>query len=193
AKTGQLLWHYGRVANQVANIATPVVHGDLVFVSTGYGTGSALVEIRRDRRSLKAVERYFLEADTLQNHHGGVILHGDHLFTGTGHNKGFPLSVHLADGEVAWGPIRNQGRSSAVIIYADGRLYFRYQNGLMVLIEATPEGYKERGSFMIPGAEQYSWSQPVIANGTLYLREQDQILAYDIRKPAAKAKAQSSP
>ncbi len=89
--------------------------------------------------------------------------------------------------------MRNKGESSAAVSYADGRLYFRYQNGLMVLIEATPAEYRERGSFMIPDVERESWAHPVIAGGLLYLREQDNLFVYDLRagkkpegKPAAK-------
>jgi outer membrane protein assembly factor BamB len=187
AKTGKLLWGYNRVANDVANISTPIVRGDYVFVSTGYGTGSALLQIKRDGESWKADEIYFLEADTMQNHHGGLILDGDTVYTGTGHNKGFPLAVDLKTGKVAWGPERNEGTRSAAIAYADGRLYFRYENGLVVLLDATPEGYHERGSLMIPDVEQFSWPHPVIANGKLYLREQDNLYVYDLKKTAKSA------
>ncbi|HEY7923808.1 MAG TPA: polyvinylalcohol dehydrogenase, partial [Vicinamibacteria bacterium] len=70
------------------------------------------------------------------------------------------------------------------VVYADGNLYFRYQNGVVVLIQATPEGYHERGSFTIPGVEKPSWSHPVVVGGKLYLREQDTLYVYDVRKPA---------
>ncbi len=130
---------------------------------------------------MNAEEVYFMEPETMQNHHGGLILHEGHVFTGTGHNKGFPISVRLEDGEVAWGPERNEGQSSAAITYADGRIYFRYQDGRMILVEATPEGYREHGTFMIPDVKKESWSHPVIAGGMLYLREQDNLFAYDVR------------
>jgi outer membrane protein assembly factor BamB len=180
AKTGRFLWGYNPVANHVANIPTPIVHDDYIFTSTGYGTGSALVKLTRSGDGIKAKEIYFLDAKTMQNHHGGLILHEGYVYTGTGHNKGFPLSVKLETGEVAWGPERNDGANSAAVAYADGRLYFRYQNGLMVLIEATPERYREHGSFMIPDVERESWPHPVIAGTRLYLREQDNLFCYDL-------------
>ena len=65
--------------------------------------------------------------------------------------------------------------------YADGHVYFRYQNGIMMLVEATPEGYREKGSFEIPARRTYSWSHPVVTNGRLYLREQDALLVYKLR------------
>ena len=73
------------------------------------------------------------------------------------------------------------GTVVTAVSFADGRLYFRYQNGVMMLIEATPEGYRERGSFEIPNVRHPSWSHPVIINGRLYLREQEHLYVYDLR------------
>ena len=182
AASGRFLWGYNRIANDVANIPTPLVEGDRVFVSTGYGTGAALLELSKNRSGVAAREVYFLPGETFQNHHGNMVLHRGHVYAGTGHNKGFPISVALADGAVAWGPVRNQGQGSAAVTFADGRLYLRYQNGLMVLAEATPEAYRELGSFQIPEVERPSWSHPVVAGGRLYLREQDELLVYDLRQ-----------
>jgi outer membrane protein assembly factor BamB len=191
AETGEMLWGYNRVANDIANIPTSIVTGDYVFSSSGYGTGSALLKITKnpdydessDERQPKwlAEEVYFLEGNVMQNHHGGLILHDGYIYTGTGHNKGFPLAVKMDNGEVAWGPIRNEGKDSAAITYADGRIYFRYQNGLMILVEANPEEYIEHGSFPIPDSTKPSWSHPVIANGKLLLKEQGTLFAYDIK------------
>jgi outer membrane protein assembly factor BamB len=181
ASSGRFLWGYDRIANKIANIATPLVQDDLVFASTGYNTGSALLRLEcGGETGVSAREVYFLEHTRLQNHHGGLVLHDGYVYTGTGHNKGFPIAVELATGEAAWGPIRNEGRDSAAIAYADGRLYLRYQDGLVLLIDASPEGYVEQGSFRIPEVEKPSWPHPVVAGGRLYLREQDRLYVYDI-------------
>ncbi|MCG8584438.1 MAG: PQQ-like beta-propeller repeat protein [Pirellulales bacterium] len=181
AKTGKLLWNYNRVANGTANIPTPVVDGDFVFGSSGYGTGSVLLEIKKDGDKLIADEKYFLDAKTLQNHHGGMILLGKYLFCGHGHNKGFPICVELATGDIVWGPERGKGSGSAAVSYADGHLYFRYQDGTMVLIEADPNDYKVKGEFKIGILNGKSWAHPVIADGRLYLRDQDELIVYDIQ------------
>lgn len=182
ADDGRFLWGYNRIANDVANIPTPVVYGDRVFVTTGYNTGAAMLRLEPDGEGgVRTRESWFLAGNDLQNHHGGVILHQGVLYTGTGHNRGYPIAVAADDGTVLWGPIRNDGQGSAAVTYADGHLYLRYQSGLMVLAEANPEAYVEKGTFPIPDAGRFSWSHPVIANGRLYLREQDHLLAYDIR------------
>jgi outer membrane protein assembly factor BamB len=67
------------------------------------------------------------------------------------------------------------------VAYADGQLYFRYQNGTMALIQASPQRYQLNGSFRLPSVRAESWPQPVIANGRLYLRDQEVLMCYDIR------------
>jgi outer membrane protein assembly factor BamB len=189
AADGRYLWSYNRVANGVANISTPIVRGNWVFASTGYQTGSALLELQPSGDGVAARELYFLDSKTLQNHHGGLVLVGNHIYAGHGHNKGFPICVDFITGKVAWGgDIRNAGTGSAAVMYADGRLYFRYENGVVVLVEATPDGYREKGSFAIPNVRDPSWAHLAIADGQLYVREQDALYCYDIR-PAKSAAA----
>lgn len=182
AKTGQLLWHYGGVANGTANCSTPLVSGDYVFASSGYGTGSALLKISRKGNQLVADEQYFLDADKMQNHHGGMILKDGFVYCGHGHNNGFPLCIDMQTGEEKWRPGRGAGAESAAVAYADGQLYFRYQDGTMALIEATPEKYILNGKFKIAINNGASWPHPVIAGGKLYLRDQDEMVCYDLRQ-----------
>ena len=80
AQTGKLLWHYNRVANGTAVIPTPLVWDDYVFVSRGYGTGAAPLKIVKGGGTgspVSAEEKYFLNASTFQNHHGGMVRVGD--------------------------------------------------------------------------------------------------------------------
>jgi hypothetical protein len=183
ASDGKMLWSYNRIANDVANISTPVVRGDYVFGSTGYSTGSALLKLEATSDGVAAKEVYFLEPRIFQNHHGGFVLIGDFLYSGQGHNNGFPICIDFLTGKVRWGgDIRPEGASgSAAVAAADGRLYFRYQNGVMKQFDASPEGFKQTGSFKIPGTRKPSWSHPVILGGKLYLREQDTLLCYNLR------------
>jgi outer membrane protein assembly factor BamB len=182
AADGKFLWSYNNVANQVANISTPVVKGDLVFASTGYQTGSALVKLQKAGDGIEAREVYFLDAKTLQNHHGGLVLVGDYLYAGHGQGRGSPICVELATGKVMWGGegAKAAGTGSAAVMYADGNLYFRYQNGVVALIKATPTGYKEKGTFTIPDVKEPSWPHLVVSEGKLYVREQDALYCYDL-------------
>jgi outer membrane protein assembly factor BamB len=182
ASDGQFLWSNNSVANGTANISTPVVRGNFVFASTAYGTGSVLVELApAGAGRVRATERYFLEG--FESHHGGVVIVGDHVYGGHGSSNGFPTCIELGTGRLVWPRTRSSvGSGSAAVIAADGRLYFRYQNGRVVLIEASPSGYREAGSLAIPNPDDYSWPHPVIAGGLLYLREQDALHVYDVRR-----------
>lgn len=181
ADDGRLLWHYNKVANGTANIPTPIVSGNYVFCSTGYNTGSALLELHSDGKGkVRAEEIYFLEGRDLQNHHGGMVLVDGYIYCGHGHNKGFPVCVEMKTGKTVWNGGRGPGTGSAAVIYADGQLYFRYQNGVMGLIEATPEEYRLNGEFKLASNNGSSWPHPAIAHGKLYLRDQGTLLCYDI-------------
>lgn len=181
AEDGRFLWSYNRIANGTANIPTPIVRGDYVFCTTGYQTGAALLKLVRNGEGVDAQEVYFLPATELQNHHGGMVLIGDYLYGGHGHKQGFPICLEFATGKVAWREGRGAGSGSAAVVYADGNLYFRYENGVMALIEATPEGYHLHGKFEIPDCNDPSWALPVVAHGKLYLREQNHLYVYPLR------------
>ena len=182
AEDGKFLWNYNRVANQVANIPTPLVEGDYVFASTGYQAGAALLELQKRGEGVAAKEVYFLPGNKVQNHHGGMVLLGDYVYMGNGHNNGFPLCLELKTGKIMWRGGRGAGTGSAAVLEADGELYFRYQDGVMALIEANPEKYVLKGKFKLATHNGESWPHPVIVDRCLYVRDQDALLCYDIGK-----------
>jgi outer membrane protein assembly factor BamB len=185
AEDGVFLWGYNKVANPTANISTPIVKDDLVFDSTSYGTGAALLQLSADGPGkVKATERYFLGGNVLQNHHGGFVLIDGVLYGGHGQSNGFPVALEMATGKMLWPQVRGAGSGSAAVTAADGRLYFRYQDGTMALIAADPKQYQLISSFRIPNATgaHPSWSHPVISDGKLYLREQDFLNVYSIKR-----------
>jgi outer membrane protein assembly factor BamB len=184
AKDGKFLWGYKKVTNGTASITTPVVKGEYVFGSSAYGRGSVgLKLVPTGDGGIKAEELYWLDADTFQNHHGGVVLVGDYLYGGHGQNAGLPVCIELKTGKIMWRAGQAPGGKSAAVAYADGCIYMRYESGLMALVKATPEKYTELGTFTIATKNGPSWPHPVIHGGKLYLRDNDVLLCYDIKKP----------
>jgi outer membrane protein assembly factor BamB len=183
AEDGWFMWGYNKVANNVANISTPVVKDDYVFASTGYDTGTVLLQLAGDGNGrVNATEKYFLGAGVLQNHHGGFVLIDGVVYGGHGHRNGFPFAVDLVTGRMLWERARGAGTGSAAVTAADGHLYFRYENGVMALINANPGAYQLVSSFEIPNVRNPSWSHPVITDGKMYLREQDSLYVYDVKR-----------
>ena len=182
ASDGQVLWHYNRIANHVANIPTPLVKGDYVFSSTAYQTGAALLQLSRDGNGVKATERWTPRVDTpAEPSRGPRPRRRLHLRWPRTSPWISVLPAH-ADGEVHVGA-RHPERWDGV---GGGRVRrwqagpYRDENGRVILIEASPTGYRERGTFDIPDVRRPSWSHPVIAGGGLYLREQDTLYCYDL-------------
>ena len=184
ASDGKLLWTYNRVANGTANIPTPICYDDHVFASTGYGAGAVLLKLKKESDSVAASEVYFLDGTKFQNHHGGMIRDGEYIYTGHRHGQGDPTCLHLPTGEITWrGRTRNLDppvSGSAAITYVNGKILFRYQNGTIALIDASPAGFEVRGEFVPEYQEGESWSHPVVVDGKLYLREQDKLMCYEL-------------
>jgi len=170
-RDGKLLWEYVRPSNNVANIATPVARGNRVWISSDYGTGGGMVEIKADG---KAQEVYFTKE--MRNHHSTSILIGDHLY---GFSSAILMAMRFDNGEVAW---RDRSVGKGSLAYADGHLYAFSENGVVGLVEVDPTAYREKGRFKIQQGSLPTWSHPVVAGGRLYIRDQDTIYAYDVRE-----------
>ena len=69
-------------------------------------------------------------------------------------------------------------------MYADGNLYVLGEDGVMALVEATPAGYREKSRFEISRGQYPTWTPPLISNGRMYLREQDNLYCYQVKAPA---------
>lgn len=183
AETGELLWNYDRIANRTANIPTPIVKNDYVFCSTGYDDGgSALLQVKKSGKRIEVKEVYYKTNKELQNHHGGMVMIGDFIYMGHGHNNGFPACIRWKTGENVWGKERGAGSGSAAIVAADDKLYFRYQDSTMALIDTNPKKYKLLSSFKLPTHDGESWPHPVIYQGKLYIRDQDHLQCFDIQR-----------
>ncbi|HSC26147.1 MAG TPA: PQQ-binding-like beta-propeller repeat protein [Vicinamibacterales bacterium] len=171
---GRLLWSYDRVSNRTANIATPIVRGSRVFVSSDYGTGAALLEMTQSGGGLSAREVYFTRE--MRNHHASSILVGDYLY---GFSSMILTAMHFDTGKVAW---QNRSVGKGSLAFADDRLYVYSENGVVGLVEPRPEGYQERGRFKINAGRLPTWAHPVVSNGKLFLRDQDTIYAYNVAR-----------
>ena len=171
---GKLLWRADR-KGKTAVIPTPVVAEDIVFVTSGYGVGCNAFRVGKDGSTWRAEEIYANKEIT--NHHGGVVLLDGHVYGSTG---GTFRCLNLKSGELAYVG-RSAGKGATV--YADGHLYLRSESGPVALIEATPEGLREKGRFDQPDrSDKKAWPHPVIANGKLYLRDQGVLLCYDVNE-----------
>tara|TARA_B100000614_G_scaffold110466_1_gene99063 strand:+ start:521 stop:1804 length:1284 start_codon:yes stop_codon:yes gene_type:complete len=174
---GKLLWK-SIWPGRVAVIPTPIVVGDQVYVSSGYGVGCKKVTIVDGN----PVEDYANK--NMKNHHGGVILHDDHLY-GYSDQIGW-VCQNFNSGKIIW---ESKDFGKGCIFYADSRFYcVEEKSGTVVLLAASSKEYKEHGRFTLSpltNQRQQSggvWTHPVISNGILYLRDQEKLFAYNIKR-----------
>lgn len=179
AESGDLLWQ-SDWNGSTAVVPTPIFHNGHVYISSGYGAGCKLVKLSDTN---EATEVYANQ--NMKNHHGGVLRLGDHLY---GYSDGVGwLCQDFATGEMVWRERSALGKGC--LTYADERLYLvDEKGGEVVLIDASANGWNERGRFALdPQSEQRNpngriWTHPTVANGRLYLRDQEFVISYDIRE-----------
>ena len=109
-----------------------------VFFTSSYGTGGALLGLRATGGEVRAQEIYFTR--DMQNHHGGVVLVNGHIY---GFNDSILTCLEFATGKMMW---RDRSVGKGAVTYADGHLYILSENNVVGLVEATPAGYREKGT-----------------------------------------------
>ncbi len=174
AKDGKLLWRGDR-PGKTAVCSGPVHHEGLIFVSSAYKVGCNAFRVTARGGKFGVEEIY--AGKQMQSHHGGVIIVGDHVY-GLGRRN--LKCIELSTGKVKWEKL-SVGKGS--IAYADGHFIVRGERtGNIALIEATPDGYKEKGRFSQPDrSEAPAWAHPVVFGGRLYIRDQGVLLCYDVK------------
>jgi outer membrane protein assembly factor BamB len=173
ASDGKLMFRYPTAANSTANIATPIFSDNKVFFTSAYDTGGGLLNLTTQNGEVKAKEIYFTR--NMKNHHGGVVLVDGYLY---GYNDSILTCLEFATGKMMW---RDRAVGKGSVTYADGNLYLQGEQNTVGLAQATPSGYVEKGRFSIPDKGLPSWAHPVISDGKLYVRNQDMLMAYDIK------------
>jgi outer membrane protein assembly factor BamB len=177
---GRVLWQVDW-PGRVAVIPTPVVSDDKVFATSGYGVGCMLIGVDEENQPTEIYEEPAKKL--MKNHHGGVLLVDGCLY---GHSDGVGwICMDFGTGNQIWRERDALGKGA--IAYADGGFYcLGEDDGQVVLIEASPDGWKEHGRFTLDPQTDIRkdrgkiWTHPVIANGKLYLRDQNLVYCYDI-------------
>ena len=183
AANGALLWENRRGSDYSDVVCpTPIVHGDYVYTSVGYNGGSTLLKIEKDGSKFKAVPVYTKK--DIASRQGGVVLYNGALF-GAQEANGWECQ-DLATGAQKW--LARRGVGIGPFIEADGRLYIvSEQKGEVAMVDASPAAFKQLSKFNLPQQSKLRktngriWTQPVISDGKLYIRDQELIFCYKIK------------
>jgi len=177
AGNGKLLWRADR-PGKTAVISTPIYDKGTLFVTSAYGVGCNGFKVEYKNNQFVANEIYkHVGGAGMANHHGGAIRVGDYVY---GSNSGQLSCLRLSDGEVMWNE-RSAGKGA--IIVADNKIILRTERGPVSLVKLSPTGYEEVSRFDQPERTRArAWAHPVVLDGKLYLRDQDNMFVYDISR-----------
>lgn len=176
ATDGVFLWRDSSSANTSANFSSPLVLGNMVFSASDFGIGGSLLRLTSAEGRTEAALVYHTE--DMRNHRGEMVIVDGLVY---GSDDQMLTCLDLQSGRVMW---QDRSVGKGAVTYADGHVYLRGERGGIALVEAVGTGYRERGRFEQPRRSQHpAWSFPVVAEGKLFLRDQDVLLCYDLKGP----------
>ena len=171
--TGTQLWDFGWPIEFNCNVATPIVVQDYVFISSGYGRGCAVLKIDKTGDAWQPALVY--RNRRMRTHFSSCVRYKDHVF---GFDDSNLTCMNFRTGEVLW---KERGFDKGSVILANDRLIIYGETGVLALAEANPEAYREISRFQFSAAKRWCWSVPVVANGRLYVRDQQKLTCFDVK------------
>lgn len=170
-KDGKLLWKYPWKTDWFVNAATPIfIPDDKLFISTSYDHGAALLRIRPAAGRFTVEELWLSKG--MKNHFNSSVLQNGYLY---GFDNATLKCIDAATGEEKW---KKSGFGKGSLILADGNLIVLSERGQLLLVEATPVEYKEKGNAQV--LQGKCWTHPSLSGGKLYLRNQKELLCLDL-------------
>lgn len=174
AETGALLWTFGHKTAWNIHAVTPLYQDGLIYYVGGSGAGGGALELSQDG---SAVTSKWTDTNLDCIHHGVVLVDG-YLY-GTGEKHNYLMCLEMATGKLM-GSSKEIGQ--AAVVCADGMLY-TYEGpktGIVSLVKPAPNGFERTGTFTVAEGTDKHWAHPTIANGRLYIRHGDTLIAYNV-------------
>lgn len=166
-ENGSVLWEYPWTTEYDVNSAQPLIIGEnRVFISAGYGHGSAVLEIHPD-----GVKQVWAN-NRMKNKFSGSVLYQGNIY---GLDEAILACINAETGELKW----KGGRYGyGQVLLAGGNLVVTTETGDVVLVKATPESHQELARFHAVSGK--TWNNPAIAEGRLLVRNETEMACFRI-------------
>jgi len=179
---GTVLWRHP-FRFSVSTAASPIVAGEIVYCSAGYGVGATAVAVTRKGSSFAAAELWRVTGNSLANHWSTPVqkdgcLYG--MFQFKEYAAGPLKCVELSTGKVKWS---QPGFGPGQVILVGGKLVVLGDAGQVAIVDPAPDRYKESARFQ--AVEGKCWSTPAFSNGILYVRSTREAAAYELSQKVA--------
>lgn len=176
ADSGKLLWTFRHEIRKATVSTTPVFHGDSLFITNSHVREHAFYRLRIDPAAGRAEKAWSL---ALKNNSGSMLLAGGRIYGGVVRDPQGWACVDPGSGKLLH-VSSELGNGSA--IYADGRLYCLSDRGEAGLLKPSSDGLEVVGRFRLPGAKKNVFAHPVLCDGRLYLRCEQDLYCHDVRE-----------
>ena len=154
------------------NASTPIVYENKLFISSGYRTGSALLQLKRTGDKLEATELW--KGKAIMAKFQTPVLYEGHLYTSD--QNGFKC-VDFATGEVKW---NDRHIKHGTVAVAEGNLFLLTERGELKIGPASPIGFTPTTDVRV--LKGRCWTVPTLINGRLYARNLDEIVCFNLKK-----------
>lgn len=165
--TGKVLWRHPHKYS-VSTAASPIISGDIVYCSAGYGVGASAARIARQGESWSATELYRITGNGIANHWSTPVVKDGYLygmFSFKEYGSGALKCVELATGKQMWS---EPGFGAGNVILVGNHVLALGDAGQLVLVQAQSSGYKEIGRAKVIDGK--CWSTPTLSGGRVFVR-----------------------
>jgi outer membrane protein assembly factor BamB len=173
--TGRQLWRRDWATNQDINVAQPLVlEGDRVFVTSGYGVGCALLHVTCSKDGKWDAQPLWPNSPlrTMRCKFTSPVAYQGHVY---GLDEGILVCLDEKTGKRRW----REGRyGHGQLLLAGDLLVIMAETGELALVEASPSAYRELGRIRV--FEGKTWNYPALADGKVYLRNDEDMVCYDL-------------
>jgi outer membrane protein assembly factor BamB len=164
AATGKVLWRYPWKTQHDVNAADPIISGDHIFISSGYGTGCALLKLEKIGGTRQP--GLIWENKNMRNKMNACVLYNGYIY---GVDEGGHLRcLDMKTGEKLW---EQKGFGQGSLSIADGKLLVMGEDGTLVVAKTSPESYQVLTEAKVLPAK--AWTVPVLANGKIFVRDEE--------------------
>jgi outer membrane protein assembly factor BamB len=164
AQSGKVLWSFPWETSFKVNAATPLLVGDLLVISSAYNHGAAAVRVKDG----KPEQVWFTKK--LKAHFNSPV-HKDGFLYGIDGEVGRRSALVCLDaktGDEKWRTSDGKVKNGSLLLIGDGKLLILSEGGDLILAEANSAAYREISRAKV--LRDRCWVQPVLANGTIYCR-----------------------
>jgi outer membrane protein assembly factor BamB len=170
-KDGKELWRHEWKTTEDANVATPICHGNRLYISTGYGTGCGLFEL--SVKDGKPAADLVWSNKEMKNYFSSCVLVDGYLY---GFNNTMLTCMDFKTGESKW---KQRGFNRGSLLAADGKLIIYGERATLALAQASSEEYKELAKATV--LDDKTWTMPTLADGRLFVRNEKELVCLQVK------------